>query len=157
MSLLNHSFNIFSVLILIDEYNVPPDKAHRSGYYDEMAEFIRRLFEQVLKASDSLYSQCLPDVSKYQRSISAGLNNFNVYTVNDAPYNEFFGCTDTEVRKMPDYCGFMEHYNTIKERYGDYRFSDLEIYCPWDVVSYCHALKMNPSITHFPYTKLFNP
>lgn len=136
------------VIMLIDEYDVPLDRAYRSGYYDEMVEFIRGLFGQALKTNDSLYFAVLTGCLRVSKeSIFTGLNNFNVYTVKDAPYNEFFGFTDREVRKMLDYYGFTERYNAIKEWYDGYRFSGLEIYCPWDVVSYCHALKMNPSIT----------
>ncbi len=136
------------VIMLIDEYDVPLDRAYRSGYYDEMVEFIRGLFGQALKTNDSLYFAVLTGCLRVSKeSIFTGLNNFNVYTVKDAPYNEFFGFTDREVRKVLDYYGFTERYNAIKEWYDGYRFSGLEIYCPWDVVSYCHALKMNPSIT----------
>ena len=106
------------VVILIDEYDVPLDKAYQSGYYDVMADFIRTLFGQALKTSGSLYFAVLTGCLRISKeSIFTGLNNFNVYTV----------------------------YDAIKEWYDGYRFGKLEIYCPWDVVSYCHALRMNPS------------
>ncbi len=72
------------------------------------------------------------------------MNNFNVYTVKDVQYKEYFGFTDNEVKALLKYYGFTDKYNRIKEWYNGYRFGDLDIYCPWDVVSYCHALKMNP-------------
>lgn len=75
-----------------------------------------------------------------------GLNNFGVYTVKDIQYNEYFGFTDEEVREMLEYYGFVERYDAVKAWYDGYHFGELDIYCPWDVVSYCHALKMKPSI-----------
>jgi len=135
-------------IILIDEYDVPLDKAYQSGYYDDMADFIRTLFGQALKTNSSLYFAILTGCLRISKeSIFTGLNNFNVYTVKDVQYNEYFGFTDAEIREMLEYYGFMGKYDTIKEWYDGYHFGNLNIYCPWDVVSYCHALKMNPSIT----------
>lgn len=74
-----------------------------------------------------------------------GLNNFSVYTIKDVQYNEYFGFTDAEIRQMLEYYEFMEKYNAIREWYYGYHFNSLDIFCPWDVVSYCHALKMKPS------------
>ncbi len=134
------------VVILIDEYDVPLDKAYQSGYYDVMADFIRTLFGQALKTNGSLYFAVLTGCLRISKeSIFTGLNNFNVYTVKDVQYNEYFGFLDREVMGLLEYYGFTEKYNAIKEWYDGYRFGKLEIYCPWDVVSYCHALKMNPS------------
>lgn len=147
LSRLLHKHYRQKVVILIDEYDVPLDRAYRSGYYDEMTELIRGLFGQALKTNDSLHLAVLTGCLRVSKeSIFTGLNNFNVYTVMDAAYNGYFGFTDREVRKILEYYGFMELYATIKEWYDGYHFSGLEIYCPWDVVSYCHALKMNPSV-----------
>ncbi len=134
------------VVILIDEYDVPLDKAYQSGYYDVMADFIRTLFGQALKTNGSLYFAVLTGCLRISKeSIFTGLNNFNVYTVKDVQYNEYLGFSDGEVRRMLDYYGFMEKYDVMKAWYDGYRFGEMEIYCPWDVVSYCHALKMNPA------------
>lgn len=133
-------------ILLIDEYDVPLDKAYQSGYYNDMVEFMKTLFGQVLKTNDSLYFAVLTGCLRISKeSIFTGLNNFDIYTIKDAPYNAFFGFTDCEVRTMLDYYGFEERYSIIKEWYDGYQFADLEIYCPWDVISYCHTLKMNPS------------
>ncbi len=133
-------------IILIDEYDVPLDKAYHAGYYDAMVDFIRTLFGQALKTNSSLYFAVLTGCLRISKeSIFTGLNNFNVYTVNDVQYNEYFGFSDMEVRRMLAYYGFMEKYEIIREWYDGYRFGGLEIYCPWDVVSYCHALRMNPA------------
>lgn len=102
---------------------------------------------QALKTNDSLQLAVLTGCLRISKeSIFTGLNNFNVYTIKDVQYHEYFGFTDVEVRKMLEYYGFMEQYGIIKEWYDGYRFSDLEIYCPWDVISYCHAFKMSPAI-----------
>ncbi len=136
-----------NVIILIDEYDVPLDKAYQSGYYDSMVKLIRALFGQALKTNDSLHFAVLTGCLRVSKeSIFTGLNNFKVYTVKDVCYNEFFGFTDMEIRTMLEYYGFMGWYDIIKEWYDGYRFGDLDVYCPWDVVSYCHALKMNTSI-----------
>ena len=133
-------------VLLIDEYDVPLDKAYQSGYYDSMVELIRSLFGSALKTNDSLKFAVLTGCLRISReSIFTGLNNFSVYTIRDVQYNEYFGFTDVEIRQMLEYYGLMEKYDAIRERYDGYHFNSLDIYCPWDVVSYCHALKMNPS------------
>lgn len=134
-------------IILIDEYDVPLDKAYLSGYYDEMVELIRGLFGQALKTNDSLYMAVLTGCLRVSKeSIFTGLNNFSVHTLNDSQFNEGFGFTDAEVRELLAYHGLMGKYDVIKEWYDGYRFGNLEMYCPWDVVSYCRALKMDASI-----------
>ncbi len=136
-----------NVIILIDEYDVPLDKAYQSGYYDSMVKLIGILFGQALKTNDNLHFAVLTGCLRISKeSIFTGLNNFKVYTVKDVCYNEYFGFTDMEIREMLEYYGFMEQYDVIKEWYDGYRFGNLEVYCPWDVVSYCHTLKMNPSM-----------
>lgn len=133
-------------ILLIDEYDVPLDKAYQSGYYDDMAELVRSLFGQALKTNKSLYFAVLTGCLRVSKeSIFTGLNNFSVYTVSDVQYKEYFGFTDTEVRQMLEYYGFMEKYDSVKEWYDGYHFGSLEVYCPWNAVSYCHTLKMNPS------------
>ena len=135
-------------ILLIDEYDVPLDKAYQSGYYDAMVDLIGTMFGRVLKTNSSLGFAVLTGCLRISKeSIFTGLNNFNVYTVKDVQYNEYFGFTDAEVRALLEYYGFTAKYDTIKEWYDGYRFGELEIYCPWDVISYCHALKMCPSIT----------
>ncbi len=135
-----------SAVILIDEYDVPLDRAWRLGYYDEIVELLRGFLGQALKTNDSLYFAVLTGCLRISKeSIFTGLNNFNVFTVKDVPYNEYFGFTDGEVRRLLADYEWMEYYNVLKEWYDGYRFGNAEIYCPWDVISYCHALKMDPS------------
>lgn len=130
-------------VLLLDEYDVPLDKAYQLGYYDDMVELIRSLFGQALKTNNSLYFAVLTGCLRVSKeSIFTGLNNFNVYTVQDVRYNGYFGFTDSEVRQMLEYYGFMGQYDAIKEWYDGYRFGGgLEIYCPWDVINYCDGLR----------------
>ena len=135
-----------NTVLLIDEYDVPLDKAYQSGYYDEMTDLIRRMFGKALKTNDSLQLAVLTGCLRISKeSIFTGLNNFKIITIKDVLYNEYFGFTDAEIREMLAYYDKMDRYDMIKERYDGYRFGDLEVYCPWDVVSYCHELKMNPN------------
>ena len=130
------------VIILIDEYDVPLDKAYQSGYYDDMVDLIRSLFGNALKTNDSLYFAVLTGCLRISReSIFTGLNNFKVYTVKDVRYKEYFGFTDVEVRQMLEYYGFLAHYDAVKEWYNGYLFGNTSIYCPWDVVNYCGDLR----------------
>lgn len=134
-------------VILIDEYDVPLDKAYQSDYYDAMVDLIRNLFGQALKTNSSLQFAVLTGCLRISKeSIFTGLNNFSVYTIKDVQYKEYFGFSDREVREMLEYYGFMEKYDAIKEWYDGYRLGGLEIYCPWNVISYCHALKMDSSV-----------
>jgi len=134
------------VIMLIDEYDVPLDKAYQSGYYNSMVELVKILFGNAFKTNDSLKFAVLTGCLRISKeSIFTGLNNFNVYTVKDVQYNEFFGFLDREVQNLLKYYGFMEKYDAVKKWYDGYNFGKLEVYCPWDVVSYCHALRMEPS------------
>ena len=129
-------------VVLIDEYDVPLDKAYRSGYYDDMVELISGLFGQVLKTNRSLYFAVLTGCLRISReSIFTGLNNFNVYTIKDARYREYFGFTDEEIRDMLSYYGFMEQNDAVKQWYDGYQFGNTGIYCPWDVINYCGDLR----------------
>ena len=131
-----------SVVILIDEYDVPLDKAYQSGYYDAMVELIRVLFGNAFKTNGSLHLAVLTGCLRISKeSIFTGLNNFKVYTVKDVRYKEYFGFTDQEVKQMLEYYGFTDQYNAVKEWYDGYLFGNLGIYCPWDVINYCGDLR----------------
>ena len=131
-----------NVILLIDEYDVPLDRAYRNGYYDEMVEFIRKMFGKALKTNDSLQFAVLTGCLRISKeSIFTGLNNFKVYTVNDVLYNEYFGFTDKEIQELLSYYGFTENYDAVREWYDGYQFGSLHIYCPWDVVNYCADLR----------------
>ena len=131
-----------SVTMLIDEYDVPLDKAYQSGYYDSMVELVRILFGNAFKTNDSLNFAVLTGCLRISKeSIFTGLNNFKVYTVKDVRYKEYFGFTDAEVRQMLEYYGFSGQYDSVKEWYDGYMFGNLGIYCPWDVINYCGDLR----------------
>lgn len=131
-----------SVVMLIDEYDVPLDKAYRSGYYDAMTELVSVLFGNAFKTNDSLKFAVLTGCMRISKeSIFTGLNNLKVYTVRDVRYNEYFGFTDTEVRQMLDYYGLTGQYDVVKEWYDGYMFGNQGIYCPWDVINYCGDLR----------------
>ncbi len=132
------------VILLIDEYDVPLAKANERGYYDEMVLLIQNLFGNVLKTNNYLKFAVLTGCLRIAKeSIFTGLNNFKVYSITNVDFDEYFGFTDGEVRAMLQYYGLMEpygssaHYNTVKEWYDGYRFGNVEVYCPWDVINYC--------------------
>ncbi len=130
------------VIMLIDEYDIPLDKAYQSGYYDAMVELVRVLFGNAFKTNDCLKFAVLTGCLRISKeSIFTGLNNFRVYTVKDVRYKEYFGFTDAEVRQMLEYYGFSEQYGAVREWYDGYLFGSLGIYCPWDVVNYCSDLR----------------
>ena len=131
-----------AAVMLIDEYDVPLDKAYRAGYYDSMVELIRVLLGNAFKTNDSLKFAVLTGCLRISReSIFTGLNNFKVYTVKDVRYKEYFGFTDAEVRQMLEYYGLEGQYDAVKEWYDGYLFGNLGIYCPWDVINYCGDLR----------------
>ncbi len=131
-----------NTMILIDEYDVPLDKAYQSGYYDDMVNLIRALFGRALKTNDSLKFAVLTGCLRISKeSIFTGMNNFKVYTIKDVRYKEYFGFTDAEIRQMLEYYGFLDQYDAVKEWYDGYLFGNLGIYCPWDVINYCGDLR----------------
>lgn len=126
------------VIVLIDEYDVPLAKANENGFYDEMALLIRNLFENVLKTNDSLKFAVLTGCLRVAKeSIFTGLNNFKVYPITSAAFDEYFGFTDAEVRALLHAYDLDETYETVKAWYDGYRFGKADVYCPWDVINYC--------------------
>ena len=145
LSALLHKHYDKQVILLIDEYDVPLDKAFQYGYYDEMVSLIRNMFGNALKTNPNLYFAVLTGCLRIAKeSIFTGLNNFEVLSVLDVQYDECFGFTDTEVKDMLDYYDLSEHYAEVKEWYDGYRFGNAEVYCPWDVIRYCKSLCADP-------------
>ena len=133
------------VIILIDEYDVPLARAYEAGYYDEMAELIRSIFHQTLKGNEYMLFSVLTGCMRISReSIFTGLNNPNILSITERQFDEYFGFTDQEVRELLQYYGLERSYDTIKEWYDGYLFGRRNVYCPWDVVSYCYALRADP-------------
>ena len=126
------------VIVLIDEYDVPLDKAFQHGYYDEMVSLIRGMLGSVLKTNDSLQMGVLTGCLRITKeSIFTGLNNFKVYSVAESAFDEYFGFTDQEVGDMLREYGLEDDSQTVKEWYDGYTFGDESVYCPWDVINYC--------------------
>lgn len=133
------------VIILIDEYDVPLDKAFQFGYYDSMVNLIRSLFMQALKSNDSLYFSVLTGCLRVSKeSIFTGLNNPKVHSITSVRFDEYFGFTDHEVRQLLTDYGLTEHFSAIKQWYDGYRFGEVDVYCPWDVICYCDELLDDP-------------
>ena len=140
------------VILLIDEYDVPLDKAQQSGYYDDMVTLIRTLFGQALKTNPNLYFAVLTGCLRIAKeSIFTGLNSLKVFSVTNVQYGEQFGFSDREVREMLEYYGFEEKYELIKAWYDGYHFGDMDIYCPWDVINYIDLLHVEPDASPYAF------
>lgn len=135
------------VIVLIDEYDVPLEKAFHHGYYDEMVILIRNLFGNVLKTNEHLKMAVLTGCLRIAKeSIFTGLNNFKVYPITMRAFDESFGFTDEEVQKMLKYYRLEEDYEIVKAWYDGYRFGDVDVYCPWDVINYCSDRQYDPKL-----------
>ena len=131
-----------NVILLIDEYDVPLDKAFQYGYYDQMVSLLRVMFGNALKTNSSLYFAVLTGCLRISKeSIFTGLNNLKTLTITNAQFDEYFGFTDKEVKEMLAYYDLEEHYETMKEWYDGYRFGKTDVYCPWDVINFCDDLR----------------
>ena len=143
--LLYKHFNQKTV-ILIDEYDVPLDKAFQHGYYREMVALIRALFGRALKTNEALAFAVLtgcPRVSK--ESIFTGLNNFKILSITDSRFDEQFGFTDKEVQKLLADYHLEARFSETKEWYDGYRFGNVDVYCPWNVTNHIDRIKDDPN------------
>lgn len=135
------------VIVLIDEYDVPLQKANEQGYYDQMALLIRNMYESVLKTNDSLKFAVMTGCLRIAKeSIFTGLNNFTVYSITDIDYDETFGFVDEEVKSMLHFYQQDDHYEIVKSWYDGYRFGNVDVYCPWDVINYCREHRNQPEL-----------
>lgn len=135
------------VIILIDEYDVPLDKAYSHGYYDRMVILIRNLFERTLKTNDNMQFAFLTGCLRIAKeSIFTGLNNLKVQSISSVRFDEYFGFTEEEVKKMLEYYGFESKLQTIRKWYDGYEFGSVSVYCPWDVVNYISDLLSEPDL-----------
>lgn len=134
------------VVILIDEYDVPLDKAFQNGYYSEMTSLIRGILGQALKTNDYLQFAVLTGCLRISKeSIFTGLNNFKVLSIADARFDEQFGFTDSEVRDIMEEYGVSDKISEVKDWYDGYRFGKADVYCPWDVINYVDHLQADPN------------
>ena len=135
------------VILLVDEYDVPLDKAFQSGYYNEMVTLIRNMLGNALKTNENLYFAVLTGCLRISKeSIFTGLNNLKVHTISDARYDEFFGFTDEDVEELLKFYGLSSYKNLIRDWYDGYCFGNVDVYCPWDVINYCDELLANPKL-----------
>lgn len=129
-------------VILIDEYDVPLDKAFQNGYYNEMVSLIRGLFGQALKTNEFLQFAVLTGCLRISKeSIFTGLNNFKVMSITDSRFDEQFGFTDEEVKKLLSDYDMDSHFDEVKEWYDGYHFGRADVYCPWDVINHVDHLR----------------
>lgn len=134
------------VVILIDEYDVPLDKAFQNGYYSEMTSLIRGILGQALKTNDYLQFAVLTGCLRISKeSIFTGLNNFKVLSIADARFDEQFGFIDSEVKDILEEYGVSDKISEVKDWYDGYRFGKADVYCPWDVINYVDHLQADPN------------
>lgn len=132
-------------ILLIDEYDVPLDKAFQHGYYEDMVSLLRVLLGQALKTNEFLQFAILTGCLRVSKeSIFTGLNNFDVNSIVDVEHDEQFGFTDFEVQKLLEDYGMSAKSDVVKKWYDGYRFGDTNIYCPWDVIKYAKKLLADP-------------
>ena len=132
-------------VILIDEYDVPLDKAFQHGYYREMAALIRAVFGKALKTNDALEFAVLTGCLRVSKeSIFTGLNNFKILSITDSRFDEQFGFTDQEVRELLAFYHMEDRFEETKEWYDGYHFGNVDVYCPWDVINHVDRIKDEP-------------
>ncbi len=133
-------------VILIDEYDVPLDKAFQHGYYREMVALIRAMFGKALKTNDALEFAVLTGCLRVSKeSIFTGLNNFKILSITDSRFDEQFGFTDAEVRKLLAFYHVEDRFDETKEWYDGYHFGNVDVYCPWDVINHVDRIKDDPN------------
>lgn len=134
------------MILLIDEYDVPLDKAYENGFYNQMIDIMRALLGEALKSNDSLFFAVLTGGLRVSKeSIFTGLNNLEVNSITDVQYDEYFGFTDEEVKKLLADYNLESHYDEVKQWYDGYLFGTQKVYCPWDVIRYCKDLLAKPN------------
>ena len=135
------------VIVLIDEYDVPLAKANELGYYGEMVRLIRGIFGSALKTNHNLYFAMLTGCLRVAKeSIFTGVNNFNTFTITDVDFDEYFGFTDAEVKEMLEEYQLGSSYEDVREWYDGYRFGNVDVYCPWDVICYVNKRRTDPAL-----------
>ena len=140
------------VIILIDEYDVPLDKAYQNHYYTQMVHFIRSVFSQALKTNKNLEFAVITGCLRIAReSIFTGLNHFKIRGISDVECAEYFGFTDDEVRTMMEYYGVEDRFSDVKEWYDGYHFGAVDVYCPWDVINQCDKLRVKKDAVMEPH------
>ena len=139
-------------VLLIDEYDVPLENAYFRGFYEEMVDFIRALFESALKTNECLQFAVITGCLRISReSIFTGLNHLRIISVMDKNYSEHFGFTEAEVRKLMEDYGAGSRFATMREWYDGYCFGDTEVYNPWSVINFLYDLRADLGAFPRPY------
>ena len=140
------------VIILLDEYDVPLENAYFRGFYDEIIDFIRSLFESGLKTNDALKFSVITGCLRISKeSIFTGLNHLKIISVLDRQYSEHFGFTEQEVKEMTEYYGHAGRYDDLKQWYDGYVFGNTCIYNPWSVINFMFDLNADEQAFPRPY------
>lgn len=133
------------VILLLDEYDVPLANASENDYYKEMLELIRGLLGKVLKTNEHLKFAVMTGCLKIAKeSLFTGINNFVTDSITGDRFNEYIGFTNEEVEKILKEAGFSDHMDEVRTWYNGYRFGDVSVYCPWDVLNHMSALQEDP-------------
>ncbi|MCD8020926.1 MAG: ATP-binding protein [Clostridiales bacterium] len=129
------------VIILIDEYDAPLQRAYENGYYDDMVKLIRQIFGYALKSNEFLYFSVLTGCMRISKeSIFSDLNNPVIHSISDEQFDEWFGFTNAEMVRMLEDLDLLEYYEITREWYDGYRFGQQDVYCPWDAINWCNQL-----------------
>lgn len=155
LKFLSECLNIYygnKVIILIDEYDVPLESAYFSGYYDEMVDFIRSLFESALKTNQCLEFSVITGCLRISKeSIFTGMNNLKIISILNRNYDEYFGFTEDEVRQLCADYGMLQKYEVVKDWYNGYVFGNANVYNPWSVILYLSDLLADVNEFPSPY------
>ena len=143
-----------SVILLVDEYDVPLAKASDRGYYREMLDVIRVFLGMSWKSNPCMEFAVVTGCLRIAKeSIFTGANNFVSNSVSNRRFSRYFGFTEEEVRKLLEAAGLTEHLGEMKHWYDGYLFGENEVYCPWDVVNHVSMLKVDPQSKPANYWK----
>lgn len=141
-----------NVIILLDEYDVPLENAYFRGFYDQMTDFIRSLFESALKTNDSLEFAVITGCLRISKeSIFTGLNNLQIISLLNNDYSEYFGFTQEEISDLLHYYSLEERQEELKKWYDGYRFGNTEVYNPWSVINYVNDKVWSSALFPKPY------
>ncbi len=141
-----------NVIILIDEYDVPLENAFHQGFYTDMVNLIRSVFESALKTNPSLDRAFLTGCLRVSKeSIFTGLNNLDIFTIISPMFTDSFGFTPDEITDILKYYKLEDKANEIKDWYDGYLFSDTQIYNPWSTINHIKNLTVNPNYPCKPY------
>ena len=143
-----------SVILLIDEYDVPIAKASSNGYYKEMLEVMKAMLSTALKDNEALKFAVVTGCLKIAKeSVVTGTNHFVSDTISSERYNEYYGFTQKDVDQILQDAQIEEKASDIKEWYDGYRFGEFDVYCPWDVMNYLWDLTNNQNAKPVSYWK----